>query len=205
MGVPSLALTAAIRRSQQPILWIALTYFFSLLAGFGMVHAQNTFALKYRDQLIKKASASEPSLIALDRGSPFKAAILDFAANVCLGAVPTTIMGLGVVLPFAQVTFRGWVGGIVSVDDRHQSRLRNAHEGAYYLSVLLLQLIPYSITGGAGVRLGLGLLLPKGRWGYPGSKRWLTLPAEGVLDVLRIYTLAVPLFLLASLFEFLAR
>jgi len=67
-----------------------------------------------------------------------------------------------------------------------------------------MQLIPYSLAGGAGVRLGLGFLLAKGRWGYGGSARWLTIPSEGVLDVLRIYILVVPLFLIASFVEFLA-
>ncbi len=75
----------------------------------------------------------------------------------------------------------------------------------YYLSVMLLQLLPYSLAGGAGVRLGLAFLRPTSRFGYPGSARWLGLPAEGVRDVLRIYALVVPLFLVASLVEFLAR
>jgi hypothetical protein len=47
--------------------------------------------------------------------------------------------------------------------------------------------------------------MPRGRWGYPARERWLTLPAEGVRDVGRIYALVAPLFLVASLVEFLAR
>jgi len=68
-----------------------------------------------------------------------------------------------------------------------------------------LQLIPYSLAGGAGIRLGLAVLFPKGRYAYPASERWLGFPAEGVRDIFRIYELLVPLFLLASLVEFLAR
>jgi len=41
--------------------------------------------------------------------------------------------------------------------------------------------------------------------GLSGAERWLTLPAEGVRDVGRIYALVAPLFLVASLVEFLAR
>jgi uncharacterized membrane protein SpoIIM required for sporulation len=63
--------------------------------------------------------------------------------------------------------------------------------------------VPYSLAGGAGVRLGLALLKPDGRFGYAGQQRWLGLPAEGIRDVVRIYTLVIPLFLLASLVEFL--
>jgi hypothetical protein len=114
------------------------------------------------------------------------------------------MMGLALVMPFPWAAFRGWIGGIVSVDGEHNSRLRHGREGLYYIGVLILQLIPYSLAGGTGVRLGLAYLFPKGRWGYPGSKRWIGLPSEGLRDVGRIYALIVPLFLFASLVEFLA-
>jgi hypothetical protein len=49
-------------------------------------------------------------------------------------------------------------------------------------------------------------VLPKLRWGYDGSPRWLgLLPAEGVRDVGRMYVVALPLFLVASLVEFVMR
>ena len=144
-------------------------------------------------------------LKAMQQGVPLRAAITDFGGNLVLGAAPSTVMGLGVIMPFPLVAFRGWVGGIVSVDGEHVSRLRDGRERLYYLGVLLLQLIPYTLAGGTGVRLGLAFLLPKGRWGYGTPERSLGLPAEGVRDVLRIYLLVVPLFLVASIVEFLAR
>ena len=169
-----------------------------------MVHTHGEFALSYRDKLVGRAQASDPSAVALNHGFPVRAAFLDFGANLGLGAASSTVMGLAVVMPFPWAAFRGWVGGIVSVDGEHKSRLRRWHEGIYYLGVLLLQLIPYSLAGGTGVRLGLAFLFPKGRWGYPGTKRWIGLPLEGLRDVGRIYVLIVPLFLIASLVEFLA-
>jgi hypothetical protein len=57
---------------------------------------------------------------------------------------------------------------------------------------------------GAGVRLGLAFLQPTSAFGYPGSAKWLGLPVDGLRDVLRIYAMIVPLFLVASLVEFLA-
>jgi len=146
----------------------------------------------------------DPATVASNRGLPLRAAFFDFTGNLGRGAVPSTIMGLAVALPFPQAAYRGWVGGIVSVDGEHKSRLRHWHERIYYLGILFLQLIPYSLAGGTGVRLGLAFLMLKGRWDYPASERWLGLPAEGVRDVGRIYTLIVPLFLVGSLFEFLA-
>jgi hypothetical protein len=200
-----LSIGTALQRARAPILWIGLAYAAGVVAGAGMVHLHSGFALAYRDQLVGRAMASDPASQASGRGFPVRAALWDFAENLGKGAIPSTMMGLAVVLPFPQAVFRGWVGGIVSVDGEHRSRLGNWREGSYYLGVLLLQLLPYTLAGGAGVRLGLGFLMPKGRWGYSSPQRWLTLPAEGVRDVARIYALVVPLFLVASLVEFLIR
>ncbi len=198
------AIIGALRRSRAPILWIGAAHVLGVITGAILVHDHNSFALRSRDELVGHAVASDPAAVALQRGFPLKAALFDFGGNLALGAIPSTVMGIAIVLPFPLAACRGWIGGIVSVDGRHESRLRG-HEAIYYLGVLLLQLIPYSLAGGAGVRLGLGFLFPKSRYGYPGSKRWLTLPVEGVRDVGRIYMLVVPLFLVASLVEFMAR
>jgi uncharacterized membrane protein SpoIIM required for sporulation len=64
-----------------------------------------------------------------------------------------------------------------------------------------MQLIPYSLAGGAGVALGLRFYTT---WGHREIKRWWILPRDATLDVLWIYSAVVPLFFLASLFEFLA-
>ena len=169
-----------------------------------MVHTDNAFALRFRDRIVGNAQQSSVG-DAMSHGMRWHAAVADSAGNLILGAVPSTVMGLSVVMPFPWVAFRGWVGGIVSVDGQHVSRLRDSRERIYYLGVLLLQLIPYTLAGGAGVRLGLALISPKGRWAYPTHERWIGLPAEGVRDVGRIYLLIVPMFLVASLVEFLAR
>ena len=197
-------LTSALRRARQPILWIALTYLLGVVIGVVMVHTHSAFALSQGDQIVGQAVASDPAMAASIKGLPVRAALFDFAGNLGRGAIPTTVMGLGLVFPFPVAAYRGWIGGIVSVDGEHKSRLRTWREASYYLGVLLLQLIPYSLAGGAGVRLGLGFMFPKGRWGYAGSSRWLTIPSDGIRDVVRIYALVVPLFLIASLVEFLA-
>jgi hypothetical protein len=201
----SYALASALRRARGPVVWIGLTYLLGVVAGTVMVHSGDAFALRYRDDLVGTALTTDQAAIALAHGLPLRAALVDFAGNLGLGAVPSTIMGLAVVLPFPLAAYRGWVGGIVSVDSRHESRLRPPHERAYYIGVLVLQLVPYSLAGGAGVRLGLAFLFPAGRYRYPSAERWLGLPAEGVRDVLWVYGVVVPLFLVASLVEFLAR
>lgn len=205
MNKPPRSIFAALHRARSPILWIGATYAVGALLGAALVHTHNPFALHMRDSLVQHAQQSDPAAKALNHHQPWRAALLDFFANLLLGAIPTTMLGLAVILPFPMAAFRGWVGGIVSVGADGTSRLANPHEAAYYLAVLILQIVPYAMTGGAGVRLGLGFLLPRSRWGYDSQQRWLGLPADGVRDVLRVYAVATPLFLTASLIEFLAR
>ena len=190
----------ALMRARVPILTVALTYIVSLVTGIIMVHAGNAFALTYRDQIVSNAQSS-PILVALDQNDRLRAALLDFGSNL-FAAVAITVAGLGVVVAYPIVAYRGWIGGIVSVDSAHLSRLADSGEAAYYLITLVLQLVPYTLSGGAGVNMGLAYLRPKSY--YQGDK-WLGIPKEAIRDVLRIYLIVVPLFLLASLWEFFAR
>lgn len=190
----------ALKRARYPILTVASAYIISVLAGMIMVHAGNQFALSRRDAIVSKAQSSA-ILISLDQNNRLQAALLDFSGNL-LGAVSTALAGLGVVTSYPIIAYRGWIGGIVSVDGSHASRLANPAEAAYYLITLVLQLIPYTLSGGAGVNLGLAMWKPQSA--YQGEK-WLGMPKEAIRDAFRIYLVAIPLFLLASLWEFLMR
>jgi len=190
----------ALSRARVPILTVALTYFASVAIGIGMVHTGNAFALAYRDNIVSKAQSS-PILVALDQDDRLRAAVLDFAANL-FAAMANTVGGLGVIMAYPIVAYRGWIGGIVSIDSNHISRLADSKEAAYYLITLVLQLVPYSVSGGAGVHMGLAYLRPKSY--YQGDK-WIGIPKEAIRDVLRIYLIVVPLFLVASMWEFFAR
>lgn len=106
--------------------------------------------------------------------------------------------GLAIGIPYLMAAYRGWVGGIVSVDKRHISRLNDPREGTYYFVTLLLQIVPYSLAGGAGVRVGVAYLR---RRQNPGPL-WMGLPREAVVDVLWIYLLVVPLFALDRFWSF---
>lgn len=195
-GIPS-----ALRHARMAIISVALLYALSVFAGAVMVQVGYQPALSYRDNLVNNARATEPALIALRDGDRLGAAILDFYGNLVLGAIPNTLGGLGIVFPYPLVAFRGWVGGIVSVNDAHVSRLATFDGGAYYLITLVLQLVPYSLSTGAGVNLGLSLWR---RQPYYEGEKWLGFPKEAVLDVVRIYAIVIPMFLVASLWEFLA-
>ena len=193
----------ALRRARFPILTIALTYLASVLVGIVMVHSGIPLALNSRDSIVGQATSGNNSTInALQSGQPLKAALLDFGGNLFIGAVPSTLTGLGVVFPYPLVAYQGWIGGIVSVDGKHASRLAQPGEAIYYIVTLVLQLIPYSLAGGAGVHLGLAYYRS-----HSGSQaaKWYELPQPELRDVARIYLLVIPLFLIASLWEFLLR
>ena len=115
--------------------------------------------------------------------------------------VAMAVTGLTVVSPFVLAAYRGAVGGVVSVDDNHVSRLRYPDQAIYYLSVVILQIIPYAMAGGAGVKLGL-TYFRQGQ-GYEGD-RWLGYPKEAIWDVVRILVLTIPFVLAANLWEFLS-
>ncbi|HEY71611.1 MAG TPA: stage II sporulation protein M [Anaerolineae bacterium] len=191
--------TRALRRAYLPITSFLLVYFIAVLVGIRMVHSGSDLALSFRDDLIAKAQASQ-ILQSYHEGSRFKAAFLDFGENL-LVAFANTISGLSILVPYPIAAFRGWVVGIVSVDSSHASRLVEFGDAFYYLSTVFLQMIPYSLAGGAGVHLGLSYIFPKP---YYEGEKWLRLPKEAIRDVLRIFALVVPLFLIASLWEFLS-
>jgi hypothetical protein len=191
----------ALARSRRFVFSIMSVYAAAVLTGGIMVHAGSDFAVGVRDRLVARAFAQDPAAVSLTQGHRLRAAGWDFAQNLVRGALPDTVSGLAVVFPYAFAAYRGWIGGIVSIDDKHHSRLGERREAVYYLTTLLFQLVPYALAGGAGVRAGLALLH---RDRIPGP-RWCGIPREAVLDVAWLYALIVPLFFAASLWEFLLR
>ena len=127
---------------------------------------------------------------------------MDFSSNLLIGAVPKTMMGVGVVFPFPFIAYQGWVGGIVSVRGDHTSRFNDPRSAIYYLFTLFLQIAPYSLAVGAGVNVGVALFRPPE---YYRGEKWLNFfPKEALADIGRIYVLVIPLFLIASLWAFLS-
>ena len=189
----------ALHRAWIPILTFALTYLIAVSIGVALVHTGNAFALSSRDGIVAGAETSH-ILQAFHEGNRFYAALLDFGANL-FAACANSISGLTIIVPYPVAAYRGWVIGIVSVDSTHASRLASPDSALYYVLTVMLQLIPYSLAGGAGVNLGVAFLWPQPV--YRGE-RWLGLPKEAIRDLFRIYALVIPLFLVASLWEFLA-
>jgi hypothetical protein len=84
-----------------------------------MSHYGNDFALSQRDKIVGAAVANDKASINYQSGNNFKAALFDCAGNLIFAAVPQTVLGFGIIIPYFSVTYQGWVGGIVSVDNSH--------------------------------------------------------------------------------------
>lgn len=190
----------AIRNCKKWILTIFVIYSITCSTGIIMVHSGNKFSLAYRDKIVGNAMSNDDASINYNKGNRFKAAMIDFTGNLFRSSIPQTFMGLGVIFPFITSGYQGWIGGIISVDELHQSRLKKIKSAFYYFIVLILQWIPYSLTIGSGLTLGIKTYtLNKGRklFKYQIDK-------SSLKDVFNIYLFAIPLFFFASCFEFLS-
>jgi hypothetical protein len=192
----------AVKRCKNLILSVFIAYCISCLVGIVMSQNGNNFALSYRDKIVGKAMKTDKASINYQEGNNFLAALNDFKGNLLFGAVPQTLMGFGIVIPYFSVLRQGWVGGIVSVDSEHKSRLRDFKSSFYYFFVLLLQFVPYSLAIGAGVKSGLDF------YNFNKLNGWMIwkykIQKASLADLGYIYIIVVPLFFIASCFEFLS-
>jgi hypothetical protein len=192
----------ALGRARGSLVASAVTYVAFVGAGIILASAGVPFAVSQRDAIVGGAGTS-PITQAYSKGDRLQAALLDFGSNLLLGAVPTSVTGLSVIGPFPIAAYRGWVGGIVSIDGRHESRLAEAGSAVYYVVTLTMQLTGFILTMAAGLHVGLAAWRARN----DGSLRsWagFRLPPAALADSGYLYVLAVPIFLVASLWEFFA-
>jgi hypothetical protein len=194
--------SAAVKRCKLFAFTIFIAYSLSCLTGILMSHAGNHFAVSHRDNIVGKAMKSDKASINYQEGKNFSAAIYDFMGNLFFGAIPQTVMGFSIVIPYFFVLKQGWAGGIVSIDSEHKSRFRNFKSAFYYFLVLLLQLIPYSLAIGAGIKCGTDFYKYNRINGWHLSK--FKIQKNSLMDLGYVYILVVPLFFIASCFEFMS-
>lgn len=182
----------AVNNCKIYVLSVFLTYCISCFAGIIMSHYGNNFALSTRDKIVGQAVKTDKASINYQEGNKFSAALNDFQ----------TLLGLGIVIPYFSVIKQGWVGGIVSVDSDNKSRFKNFKSAFYYLFVLLLQFIPYSLAIGAGIKCGVDF------YNYNKLNEWMILKyriqRSSLIELGLVYLLVIPLFFIASCFEFLS-
>jgi hypothetical protein len=167
-----------------------------------MSHYGNNYALSQRDKIIQSIVKNDKAALNYQSGNHFKAALYDCKENLFNAALPQTVLGLGVIFPYFSVSYQGWVCGIVSVNNFHQSRFKNIKSSAYYFIVLLLQIIPFSISIGAGIKCGIDSFKHNSKVSW---KIWnYRIPLPSLKDLGYVYLLSIPLFFIASCFEFLS-
>jgi Stage II sporulation protein M len=198
---PGSTILRAVTRARAAILSVALTYVVSVSIGLVLANTGNGLALAHRNKIVGTAQTNDLAAVSNNRGQPVRAALLDWGGNL-RGAAVDSVLGMGVVFIYPMVVYRGWVGGIVSVEQDGTSRLRKPLTAAYYFLTLILQLTGYSLTAGAGVNLGVSMFRPRSF--YQGPKWLRTFPQEAVRGVARIYMLVVPVLGIASFWEFLS-
>ena len=115
--------------------------------GVLLAHSSNRYSFDYRDKLIGKAISESAILRLLQHGHSLTAAALDATGNAAAGFF-SLLAGYWPPAGYWVAAYRGLIGGIVSVDDNHHSRLATPFGAFYYLTTLLLQLLPYSLAGG---------------------------------------------------------
>ena len=115
-------LRRALRHAGFGIWTVALTYALSVGTGMVLVHFGHRPSLDYRDRLVGDAQRESPILRQLYHGNRVTAAGLDAAGN-SLGGLASLAAGYCPPTSYAVTAFRGWIGGIVSVDSAHRSRL----------------------------------------------------------------------------------
>lgn len=192
----------AVKQCRIFVLTIFMTYCISCFIGIVMSHHGNNFALSYRDKIVGQAIKTDKASINYQNHNNFKAAVIDFSQNLFFGAIPQTLTGFSVVIPYVTVSMQGWIGGIVSVDYKHQTRFTNFKTTFYYFLVLILQFMPYSLAIGAGIKCGIDF--------YNNNKEhsWLfwkyRIQKTSLINLGLVYLLVIPLFFIASCYEFLS-
>lgn len=193
------SITTSIKKCKAYIVSVFIVYCFSCLIGIIMVQTDNNFALSQRDKIVGIATHTDKASISYQQGNSLRAALYDFTGNLFL-SITQTFLGLGLVIPYFTTSYQGWIGGIVSVDNFHKSRLKKIKSALYYFIVLFLHFTAYSLSIGAGIKTGVEVykqnnLVSWRFWKYRIRK-------ENLLDVIYIYMFSVPIFFVASFFEF---
>lgn len=200
-GLPVHQVALALRRARYAVLASAATYLVSVTIGIALASAGVPFAVDQRDSIVGSAQGGS-ILNAYHRGDKLEAGLLDFGANL-LGSGAITVTGLSVIGPFPIAAYRGWIGGIVSIDANHVSRLTRPGDAIYYVVTMVLQLTGFILAMAAGLHVGVAA------WRARDDTRvrsiaGVRIPAWSLVDAAWLYVLVVPISLIASLWEFLS-
>ena len=200
MGILSEAAQAA-RRMKPLLVFVALLYVGSYLAGWYLISTNSTIAVETGQALKEAVLTEQPftSIIqSLQGGELVNAILMTFLLNLAVGAfLTTTLPGivplLGVFGIVAVTSLRGFVIGVTYPEVLSASPVGLA----LGLGTMILELGAYVFSGAAGINIALAPILPR-RYGI--QSRWAAFKMAWK-DAARIFVIVIILLALGAIWE----
>ncbi len=200
MGILSEAAQAA-RRMKPLLVFVALLYVGSYLAGWYLISTNSTIAVETGQALKEAVLTEQPftSIIqSLQGGELVNAILMTFLLNLAVGAfLTTTLPGivplLGVFGIVAVTSLRGFVIGVTYPEVLSVSPVGLA----LGLGTMILELGAYVFSGAAGINIALAPILPR-RYGI--QSRWAAFKMAWK-DAARIFVIVIILLALGAIWE----
>jgi len=200
LGILSEAAQAA-RRMKPLLVFVALLYVGSYLAGWYLISTNSTIAVETGQALKEAVLTEQPftSIIqSLQGGELVNAILMTFLLNLAVGAfLTTTLPGivplLGVFGIVAVTSLRGFVIGVTYPEVLSVSPVGLA----LGLGTMILELGAYVFSGAAGINIALAPILPR-RYGI--QSRWAAFKMAWK-DAARIFVIVIILLALGAIWE----
>ncbi len=200
MSILSQAIEAA-RRMRIVLIFVALLYVGSYLAGWYLISIKSQVALDLA-QLVSGAVLTESPfttiLQSLSSGDLVQAILVTFLLNLSTGAFfSTTLPGIlplvGAFGTVAITLFRGFIIGVT-----YPAVLASSGAGFVLgMGTMVLELGAYVFSGAAGISSALAPILPKR---YGTASRWVAFKMAWK-DAARIYVIVIILLALGAIWE----
>jgi uncharacterized membrane protein SpoIIM required for sporulation len=200
MGYWSQVVDAA-RRMRTLLLFVALLYIASYLAGWYLIAVRYPAAVRFGEAIVHAVLTERPFTLvtgALRGGNLVQAILLTFLFNLASGAflsttLPDVIPLLGAFATIGITLVRGFTIGIT------YPAVLASSSGAFIvgLGTMLLELGAYVFSGAAGINIALAPIFPA-RQGV--QSRWAAFKAAW-RDAARVYVIVVIMLALGAVWE----
>jgi len=200
MRILSQAIEAA-RRMQVLLLFVALLYIGSYLAGWYLISIRSPLAVETAQAITASVVTETPFttiIQSLQGGELLQAVLITFLLNLTTGAfLTTTLPGIiplvGALGTIVITLLRGFVIGVT-----YPEILASSAVGfALGFGTMIFELGAYVFSGAAGIRIALAPIMPR-KYGVQG--RWAAFKMAWK-DAARVYVIVIMLLALGAIWE----
>ena len=200
MRILSQAIEAA-RRMRVLLLFVALLYICSYLAGWYLISIRSPVAVETAQAITASVLTETPFttiIQSLQGGELLQAALITFLLNLTTGAfLTTTLPGIipliGALGTIAITVLRGFVIGVT-----YPEILASSAAGfALGFGTMIFELGAYVFSGAAGIHIALAPIMPR-KYGVQG--RWAAFKMAWK-DAARVYVIVIILLALGAIWE----